>query len=44
LLDELAPGGFFYGGCYIVEFDPDSLWYETSVAMAALALTRGTKV
>jgi class 3 adenylate cyclase len=44
LLDELAPGGFFYGGCYIVEFDPDSLWYEASVAMAALALKRGTKV
>jgi hypothetical protein len=43
ILDELAPKGFFYGGHYIVEFDPDSLWYETSLTIAALALKGGLK-
>lgn len=44
LLDELARDGFFYGGVYIVEFDPDSLWYETSLTIAALALKSAVKV
>src|SRR5579862_1184901 len=44
LLENLAPGGFFFGGVYIVEYDPDSLWYETSLTIAALALKQGTKV
>jgi KaiC/GvpD/RAD55 family RecA-like ATPase len=43
ILNELAPNGFFYGGHYIVEFDPDSLWYETSLTIAALALKQGMK-
>lgn len=43
ILNELAPDGFFYGGHYIVEFDSDSLWYETSLTIAALALKRGMK-
>ena len=43
LLNDLAPDGFTYGGHYIVEFDPDSLWYETSLTIAALALKQGTK-
>ncbi len=43
ILNELAPDGFFYGGHYIVEFDPDSLWYETSLTIAALALKQGMK-
>jgi class 3 adenylate cyclase len=43
LLEYLSPGGFFYGGHYIVEFDPDSIWYETSLTMAALALKQGMK-
>ncbi|HXW37305.1 MAG TPA: adenylate/guanylate cyclase domain-containing protein [Nitrososphaerales archaeon] len=43
ILDKLAPDGFSYGGHYIVEFDPDSLWYETSLTIASLALKRGTK-
>ena len=44
VLDTLAPNGFFYGGLYLVEFDPDSIWYETSLTVAALALKQGTKV
>jgi class 3 adenylate cyclase len=44
LISDLAPDGFFYGGHYIIEYDPDSLWYETSLTIAALALKRGTKV
>jgi adenylate cyclase len=44
LLDELVHDGFFYGGLYIVEFDPDSLWHETSLTIAALALKEGQKV
>jgi class 3 adenylate cyclase len=44
ILDELTHGGFFYGGLYIVEFDPASLWYETSLTIAAKALKEGTKV
>jgi len=43
LLNELAPDGFFYGGHYIVEFDPDSLWYETSLTIASMALKQGMK-
>lgn len=43
ILDDLAPQGFFYGGHYVVEFDPSSLWYETSLTIAALALKKGIK-
>lgn len=43
LLGELAQDGFFFGGQYVVEFAPDSLWYETSLTIAALALKNGTK-
>jgi adenylate cyclase len=43
LLNDLAPDGFFYGGHYMIEFDPDSLWYETSLTIAALALKQGMK-
>lgn len=43
LLSDLAPDGFVYTGQYMVEFDADSLWYETSLTIAALALRRGFK-
>ena len=43
LLGDLAPEGFVYTGQYLVEFDADSLWYETSLTIAALALGRGMK-
>lgn len=44
IFEDLAPGGFSYGGLYVVVFDSDSLWYETSLTIAALALKQGTKV
>lgn len=43
LVDQLAPEGIWYGGQYIVEFDPDSIWYELSLTIAATALKRGMK-
>jgi class 3 adenylate cyclase len=43
MLNDLAPDGFVYGGHYVVEFDPDSIWYETSLTITALALKQGIK-
>ncbi len=43
LLGDLAPAGFVYSGQYIVLFDADSLWYETSLTIAAAALRQGMK-
>ncbi len=43
VLGELLPEGFEYGTNYLVEYDPSSLWYETSLTMAAQALQHGVK-
>ena len=43
-LEELAPGAFHYGMTCVVEFEPQSLWHEISLTIAAQALRRGTKV
>jgi len=43
LLGELAPGGFLYSAQYMVVFDADSLWYETSLSIAASAVRHGMK-
>jgi KaiC/GvpD/RAD55 family RecA-like ATPase len=41
---EIVPSGLSYGAHYVVEFETDSLWYETSVTVAADALRSGVKV
>ncbi len=44
LLREIVPNGLSYGAHYAIEFDTDSLWYETSITIAAYALRSGVKV
>lgn len=44
ILKEIVPSGLSFGAHYVVEFDTDSLWYETSLTIAADALRSGLKV
>ena len=43
VLDALVPGGLSYGTAHLVEFEPQSLWYDTSLTICAQALKRGAK-
>jgi class 3 adenylate cyclase/tetratricopeptide (TPR) repeat protein len=43
LLDEVLPGGLRYGANYLVEFEPQSLWFEASLTLCAQALRRGIR-
>ena len=43
ILKHMVPGGLHYGGHYMVEYDPDSPWYEASLTIAAEALNQGVR-
>jgi KaiC/GvpD/RAD55 family RecA-like ATPase len=43
VIGELAPGGFNYGKVLLIEFEPQSLWYETTFTITADALRRGIR-
>lgn len=43
IFSDLVPGGFKHGANYLVEFDSNSLWYESSLTIAAQALQAGLR-
>lgn len=43
LLGDILPGGLRYGANYLVEFEPQSLWYEASLTLCAQALKMGLR-
>ena len=44
LLNGLVEGGFEYGQFLLVVFEPDSLWYDASLTIAARSVKNGIRV
>jgi class 3 adenylate cyclase len=42
-LEELAPGAFDFGRIVLVEFQPNSLWYESALTVASQSLRAGVR-
>ncbi len=42
-LKDVVPAGLTYGANYLVEFEPQSLWYETMLTLAAEALAENVR-
>ena len=42
-LNEVIPSGLRYGANYLVEFEPHSLWFETSLNLCAQGLRMGVR-
>jgi len=43
ILSDLVPGGFRYGLNLVVEFEPHSLWYESSLTITVHGLRSGAR-
>src|SRR5207248_11620889 len=43
ILEDLVPNGIRLGASYLVEFGPDSPWYDTSLTIAASGLRNGAR-
>jgi KaiC/GvpD/RAD55 family RecA-like ATPase len=43
LFEQILPEGLDYGTIVLIEFEPDSIWFDASLTLAAQALRKGQK-